>query len=389
VTRILTFIDYYLPGYKGGGPVRALANIVDTLGHEIHFDIVTFDRDFGDEKPYEAIPIDQWVRSGASRVRYIPEGRLTVNRLLRFLRDEPYDATYLNSFFSRTSIRLLILRRLGLIPRTPIILAPRGEFAPRALALKERRKRAYLAMVRALDMVAGVTWQASSEHEAQDIRAAFASYRSLPRLVLTPELPSRAPEIGEPVLETRKVPGLLRLVFLSRISPMKNLDGVLRILAGVKAEVELSIYGPIADQNYWEICQGLIDALPSNVRAAYRGAVAFERVRPTLAQMDLFILPTHGENFGHAILEALEAGCPVLISDRTRWRGLEEDGVGWDISLDQPDRFRAVIEQVAAMDSETHDELRRRAVAYAGRVSHDPAVAERNRELFRSVAMAN
>ena len=46
------------------------------------------------------------------------------------------------------------------------------------------------------------------------------------------------------------------------------------------------------------------------------------------------ILPTHGESFGHIIVEAWAAGCPVLISDRTPWRELREQGVGWDVPLD-------------------------------------------------------
>jgi glycosyltransferase involved in cell wall biosynthesis len=244
-------------------------------------------------------------------------------------------------------------------------------------------------MVRAAGLARGTTWQASSEHEIEDIRRAFGSARAAPTIILTPELPSRfAPsDVGAP--PERKVPGALRLAFLSRISPMKNLDGALRILAGVQANVELSIYGPIADPEHWADCQRLVAALPPNVRAAYRGAVPFEQVRATLAGEDLFILPTHGENFGHAILEALEVGCPVLISDRTPWRNLERAGAGWDISLGDVDRFRTVIEQVAAMDAEAHERLRQGAVRFAAEVSQDPMVAHRNRDLFRSVAGAS
>ena len=53
-----------------------------------------------------------------------------------------------------------------------------------------------------------------------------------------------------------------------------------------------------------------------------------------------FFFPTLGENYGHVIYEALDSGCPVLISDQTPWRGLSEVGAGWDLPLDKPDLFR-------------------------------------------------
>ena len=61
----------------------------------------------------------------------------------------------------------------------------------------------------------------------------------------------------------------------------------------------------------------------------------------SLAKNDLFFFPAHGENYGHVIAEAMAAGCPVLISDQTAWRNLEEKGAGWDLPLDAPGRFRA------------------------------------------------
>jgi len=39
------------------------------------------------------------------------------------------------------------------------------------------------------------------------------------------------------------------------------------------------------------------------------------------------------ESFGHAIFEALAVGCPVLISDRTPWKNLQEKKAGWDLPL--------------------------------------------------------
>ena len=73
--------------------------------------------------------------------------------------------------------------------------------------------------------------------------------------------------------------------------------------------------------------------------------MAPELIREAVVSSDLLFLPTAGENFGHAIQEALAAGCPVLISDRTRWRDLAPKGVGWDLPLSAPDRFVAVLRE--------------------------------------------
>jgi len=85
----------------------------------------------------------------------------------------------------------------------------------------------------------------------------------------------------------------------------------------------------------------------------------------TLAAYHLFLLPTRGENFGHAILEALSAGCPVLISDQTPWRGLESSGIGWALPLTEPERFRAVLNQCIAMDEAEFAHRSLQATCYA------------------------
>ena len=58
--KVVVFIDWFLPGYKAGGPIRSVANIIDHLGSEFEFYIITSDRDLGDSLPYENIVTDQW-----------------------------------------------------------------------------------------------------------------------------------------------------------------------------------------------------------------------------------------------------------------------------------------------------------------------------------------
>lgn len=378
---ILTFADYYLPGYKAGGPIRAISNLVEALSPDFEFHIVTRDRDLGDDEPYPGVVSGEWTNVGSAKVCYLSRDKMSFMAMLELLQAHPCHAIYLNSFFSTLTIRVLLLRRMKLIPDVPLIMAPRGEFSPGALQFKGLRKQVYLAISKVVDLCKNVIWQASSDHEANDIRNVWRDEtRFAARVEITSELLSQKPV----VLAERKPkqPGILHAAIILRISNKKNLDGALRLLRGVRGQMTWSVYGPIEDPEYWLLCQRLIAGLPPNVRVVYHGAISHEKVGHILSVKDLFFFPTFGENFGHAIIEALEAGCPVLISDQTPWRRLDERGVGWDLPLDKPELFHAAIEKMIAMDAPAHMEMSRNAVAYVTEIVRDPAIVDSNRQFF-------
>jgi glycosyltransferase involved in cell wall biosynthesis len=163
---------------------------------------------------------------------------------------------------------------------------------------------------------------------------------------------------------------------------MKNLDGALRMLQSVAGSVQFSIYGPLEDAAYWNRCQRLIAQLPATVTAEYCGLAEPDQVGELLAGNDLLFLPSLGENFGHVILEAMTAGCPVLISDRTRWRGLEGAGVGWDVPLESPDRFLDILQNCVAMDGGAWRALSTGARRFGLQFQNETTAREQNRALF-------
>lgn len=97
--------------------------------------------------------------------------------------------------------------------------------------------------------------------------------------------------------------------------------------------------------------------------------------------MIYFFVPTKGENFGHVFIEALSAGVPILVSDKTPWRDLEAKGVGWDISLHKQENFVSVIDAFQ-VTNHVRDEYRRRCIAFATQILNDNDVLEANRRLF-------
>lgn len=376
---ILTFTGHYIPGCKAGGPIRSLANLVECLGDEFEFRIITSDRDGGDTEPYPGIPRNQWVSVGRAQVMYLSPGRRRLSALARLIRATPHDVLYLNSFFSDAfTIRPLLLRRLGLAPRAPTIVAPRGEFGCGALSVKARKKRAYRAVAKVLGLCSGVTWQASSAAEEGEIRRIMGPRVPIavgPDVFVVPtgDSQSAAPRVSQ---------GAVRLVTVSRISPVKNLHWLSQALQGVQGEVSLDLYGRVSDPDYWALCQRAFEGLPDNVTITYRGPVDHSDVPGILARYDLFVLPTLGENFGHAIAEALAVGCPVLISDQTPWHGLSEAKAGWDLPLDNPAAFAESVQRIIDMPDAEHAEWRRGAREYIAHHSLVTQAVEANRELF-------
>lgn len=371
-TVVLTFIDNYLPGFKAGGPIRAVANQVATLGAEVRFRIVTRDRDLLDREPYPAIPAT-WTTVGLAEVRYLAPTELSLWNFFRLLRDGVYDVVYLNSFFSRLSLRVLLLRGLRLVPLTPVLLAPRGEFAPTALAVHRRRKQAVLAMLRKLGLLRHVTWQASSTLERQQISAAWGVVPVMARELLAKSAP--------PPPRPAKRPGTAEVIFVSRILPGKNLRLALRILRQVPQPVSFRIVGPIEDRDYWMACEQDRKSLPTHVTVSYDGPMPHERIAEAFARADLFLFPTEGENFGHVVLESLAAGCPVAISTRTPWRRLAEAGAGWDLDLADETSFAQAVQAIVAMDEQQHAAMRQRALDYAAAIN-DSEIVEENRRVF-------
>lgn len=381
---ILTFTCFYLPGYKGGGPIRTIASMADMLGDEFEFRIVTNDRDLDSDTPYPDIRVNEWQQVGKAQVLYAAPGTLTFTFMRHLINSTPHDFLYLNSCFSPLfAILPLLLRRLGLIQSPAIIIAPRGEFSKGALQLKAYKKKIFLCLSKLFGLYTNLTWQASSQHEKEDILALFPQGRlsAARRIVVAPDL-SQPRQISADCTKKLKIPGSLKVVFLSRISPKKNLEGALNMLRGVKGEVVFDIYGPLEDMVYWEKCQNSIKTLPASVRVQYKGMISHDKVAEVFQAYDLFLFPTLGENFGHVILEAFVTGCPVLVSDQTPWRDLEMAGVGWDLPLDQPEKITAVVQQCVDMGGADMQQLSERAMKYGVQKATDTAVVQQNRELF-------
>ena len=359
--------------------MRSVANMVDQLGHDFEFWVVTSDRDALIKSPYTGVALNEWNKVGNANVFYCTRSHQALGSFVKLIRATPHDVVYLNSYFNPvfTMMPLLANRMTG-NARKPLVIAPRGEFSPGALALKWRKKAAFTYIARSVGLYRNVTWHASNEMEAEQIRAKLGESQ---RVLIAPNLSGPVQSISENEIR-RDSTSPLRVIFLSRITPKKNLEVVLQSLRAAKVAAQLSIAGVVDDDAYWRKCQGVIANLPEYITVKYIGAVPHDEVHILLAGHDLLFLPTLGENYGHVIIESLAAGTPVLVSDQTPWRDLDNAGVGWVRGVTDVQGYADILRKLAKDDGPDQGERRSRAAAFAAALRQDESALTANRRLF-------
>jgi glycosyltransferase involved in cell wall biosynthesis len=375
--KVLLFIDWYLPGYKAGGPVTSISNMVAHLRKEIDFYIITRDTDYCEDLPYSSVNSNQWVHleEGVS-VFYFSKDFLTISNLKQIARKANCDQWYINGVYSfYFSILPLII---GFNWRkTQLIVSTRGMISPHSLSVKPFKKKLLLRFFRLLGFYKKTKFHATNQTEAVEIKKQMGV---LKEIHIAPNLSKVLKNSKPPVRDKDK--GSLKLVSLARISSEKNTLGALEILMHVKSPVQLDWYGKEYDQEYFRKCQETILLLPEHIEVNLKGSISPSAIPSVLENYHFLFLPTLGENFGHSILESLISACPVIISDQTPWRNLEEKGIGWDISLADKSKFIEAIEKAASMDQADYSRMSEAAFDFAKSFIENPAVLEANRKLF-------
>jgi glycosyltransferase involved in cell wall biosynthesis len=352
---ILVVCDYYLPGIRGGGGARTIANMVERMSDRFRFRIICRDRDGrGVSEPYPGVRYGTWNQVGEAEVRYLADGECGARDLIRVVNSSEGSALYFNSVFSRLTLRILFARKLGILKDNPVAIAPCGELGAGALAVKPLRKRGLIALVGFLGLFKGVVWKASSESEVREVRGLLGHVdaRIAPDVV--------ASTVGSAALRAPKLGGKLRMVYLSRVTRKKNLLWLIRILRDGPAGVSLDVYGDTDDPHYETECHRAARA--SIVR--FHGVLPHEEVAGVLARYDVLALPTTHENYCHVVREALDCGLPVLISENTPWTSQVNAGAGFAIPLDEH-VWKDRIETLRDMDQDAHARLSKIAMEIA------------------------
>lgn len=372
-TKVLIFIDWYYPAFKGGGPIKSIDLIIKALADQNEFTIITSNKD-ADGKELN-LKSNHLYERDYYRIIYLSSEHENAKQLRKLYHEIQPDIIYYNSLFSLnyTLIPYLLFKGYENIQN---ILAPRGMLGEGALSIKPIKKKVFLLLSRFLFFKSSLVWHASTPEEKAEIICAYPKAKVHVAQNISGAISSRS------INENFKNENQLDIIFISRISEKKNLLFLLKIFKNLKAlsNATFRIFGPIEDQSYWKECKTLID---QDQRIDYKGTLNPDEIVKNLQQNHLYVLPSLNENYGHSIVESINSGVPVLISDQTPWKNIKDEGIGNDISLTNEKKWEDSIIRFYQMNMNDYSDCVDACYNYSKRHFFKQEIIDRNRLLFK------
>jgi glycosyltransferase involved in cell wall biosynthesis len=293
---------------------------------------------------------------------------------LKTIDDFNPDVIYLNSFFSKTTQLVFFLNYIKYNKK--IVIAPRGELQDNALKIKRIKKYTYLFLYKFLQIQKNVHFHSTDIIETKSIKK-LLNVNNVTEI-------SNVAKIHKFKPLTKKTHEL-KIIFVSRISKKKNLLFALECLKSIKHDIVFDIYGPKEDVDYWNQCQDAINRLPANIEVKYKGELDQKKVIPIMRKYNVFLLPTRSENFGHVIVEAMQAGLIPIISDQTPWVGLQDVSIGWSIPLNRKVDYIKAIDSLCEINSKDYTDKSSRTMSYIHTKIDIKLIAEKYLNFFYNI----
>lgn len=256
------------------------------------------------------------------------------------LRATDCDVVHHHSLWLRT---LHYAHRRAMKAHLPFVISPRGMMAPWAWQFHRQRKKFARTFVHPGALAGATGWHATSEVEAADIRALGFNQPICvaPNAVSPPtagDAEAAAAYWRERCPETAKRPTAL---FYSRLHCKKRVLELIDLWVEATPPDWLLLVVGLPDE--YSVAQ-IEDYV---VRASGAGRVRVfdgENCPPPYCAASVLLLPSHSENFGLVIAEAMAHGLPVVVTDTTPWEEVNASNVGWCVSWhDYPGALRAAI----------------------------------------------
>jgi glycosyltransferase involved in cell wall biosynthesis len=366
---IFISIPWFLPAYKAGGPIQSIANLVNNFNENVEYKIFCGNTDLNDE-PLQNIEEDKWIQFNENaEVWYASKDKASANLKTQVQVLKP-DVIFIIGIFSwqYNIVPLLFCKA------KKKILSVRGMLHTGALSQKRLKKRLFLQLLKIINIKKNTSFHATDNAEAVFIRKEFGEAAQI-------YIAGNFAKVMQHTNLFHKEANILKLITIALISPMKNHLLVLNALANCTANIEYNIYGPIKDTDYWELCKKQIAMLPSNIIVKYHGEINPTQIENVLAQKHVFIMPSKSENFGHALVEALSAGKPIITSKATPWNNLLDNKAGINCNEDEQSINNA-IKFFAEMNDETYQQFANGSLQYATKKNDKEALHLQYQQMF-------
>ncbi|MEM7554655.1 MAG: glycosyltransferase [Cyanobacteria bacterium P01_A01_bin.84] len=303
-----------------GGTSRAVLDIVKAL-HSINVDVqIATTNDNGDELldvplnrliEYKHVPVWFFERF-SPKLRAIREYAFS-SGLTSWLWNHinEYDLIHIHAIFSYASTMAMAIARMK---NVPYVVLPHGLLCEWSLQQGATKKQIYLNLIEKANLNAAKTIQFTSEQERQEVAnlGLFPPSYVLP-LGLTP--PETIPNADKLVRSRFNIPAQETIIlFLSRWHPKKGLDYLIPALGKLIHHKFTFILAGSGTPEYEAEVKSLLAKHNLSDRTRVVGFVEGKTKDLIIQGSDLFVLTSHSENFGVAVLEALAAGVPALVT---------------------------------------------------------------------------
>ncbi len=243
-----------------------------------------------------------------------------------------------------------IATRVARKHQIPYVIAPRGSLDPWSLEQKKWKKRLAMWLYQRRDLRRAAALHATAASEGEQFRKLGFRQTIIesPNGVILPE--------GELPPRRVQADGKRRALFVSRMHPKKGVLELVEAWARVKprdwvCELVYTLNGP-TERAYEGQVKARVHELGLDGEFIFTGSLMDERKWEAYRRADLFVLPTHTENFGIVIAEALWAELPVITTTGAPWKELETAHCGWWVEFGVGPFAKALQEAIALTDEE-------------------------------------
>ena len=326
--KIIIFTDWYVPGNKAGGPIQSVYNMAQLLSKSFDVKIVTRNKDYQSATPYQNINFDTWQTIETNHsVLYLSEQQVNFKRIKTLVKENKGNILFINGLFSfYFSFLPLIFSLVFNCKKT--FVAVRGMLHQSALSVKPSKKYLFLAFARGFGLYKSCTLISSSINETKEIINVLGPKVKVQEIANIPLLIN---ELYFNKKEFKSQNHELRVLFLGRISQEKNPITLLKALNLFEKPCNVTFCGSQNNLDYFNTFKSLFDNLPNHIQKTYIQELPHEQIKSLFLETDVMVLPSLGENFGHAIFESLAFSTPVIVGNNTIWNHLEEQKIGFEI----------------------------------------------------------
>lgn len=227
-----------------------------------------------------------------------------------------YDIIHIHAWWNTVSVLACLI---GLQKKVPVVVSPRGMLSDYSLSNQNTGKKSIIHSLIGKRLLNKVFIHVTTESEKLEVEKLVnpVGISIIPNMI---KLPS---EIFD-----HRDNKFFKIIFLSRIDPKKGLDILIEALGSVNHPWQLTIAG-MGDEDYISFLKSKADELEISSNIDWVGFAGEEKFK-LLSQHDLFVLPSHNENFGNAVIESLSVGTAVLLSEGVGLADyVSKNNLGW------------------------------------------------------------